>query len=313
VWVDRKGQETPIAAPPRQYTAPRLSPDGTRVALTIRDQEQDIWIWDLARGTPLTRLTFDPGIDQDPVWTPDGRRIVFASQRGGASNLSMQAADGTGGVERLTTGPDNQTPTWVAPDGTGVLGWTVSPKTKGDIVWFPIESSAGRSRSGPVSGVSLARAEPLVSTPAMEFHPEISPNGRYMAYQSNESGRLEIYVRPFPRVNDGRWQLSTGGGTRPVWARNGRELFFVDPANTLMAVPVQASGATFAMGNPVKLFETAYAPTLNSPRDYDVTPDGQRFLMIRENVARDGNAMPAGMVVVQNWFEELRAKVATGK
>jgi len=309
VWVDRKGQETPTGAPPRRYVEPRLSPDGTRVALSIRDQDRDIWIWDLARETPLTRLTFDPAIDHGPVWTPDGRRIIFASQRAGASNLFIQAADGTGVVERLTTGADDQTPAWVAPDWTGVVGWTVAPKTKGDIVWFPLEKSAMRSGSGPPSAVSLAGGETIVSTPAMEFHPEVSPDGRYMAYQSNESGRLEIYVRPFPRVNDGRWQVSTGGGMRAVWGRNGRELFFVDPANMLTAVPVQTSGATFVMGNPAKLFETAFAVTLNAPRDYDVAPNGQRFLMINESLARDRNAMPAGMVVVQNWTEELKRLV----
>lgn len=146
----------------------------------------------------------------------------------------------------------------------------------------------------------------------MEFNPEISPDARYIAYQSDESGQLEIYVRPFPHVNDGRWQVSMGGGTRPVWARNGRELFYVDPANTLVAVPVQTSGATFATGNPAKLFEIAYAGGLTSPRDYDVAPNGQRFLMIKENVPRDRNAT-AGMVVVQNWFEELKAKVPGGK
>jgi Tol biopolymer transport system component len=146
----------------------------------------------------------------------------------------------------------------------------------------------------------------------MEFHPELSPDGRYLAYQSNESGRLEIYVRPFPRVNDGRWQVSTDGGTRAVWARNGRELFFVDPANTLTAVPVQTSGTTFATGHQTKLFAMPSIASLTSPRDYDVAPNGQRFLVITENGARDRNTT-AGMIVVQHWLEELKARVAAGK
>jgi Tol biopolymer transport system component len=312
VWVDRKGQQTPVKAPPRLYDEPRLSPDGTRVALAIRDQEHDVWIWDLARET-LRRLTFDPGVDDSPVWTPDGRRIVFASARAGPSNLFMQAADGTGVAERLTTGADSQRPAFVAPDGTGVVGWVNAPKTRGDIVWFPLKSSANRSGSSPVSGVSSSGVEPLVRTTAIEHNPEISPDGRYLAYGSNESGRDEIYVKPFPRVNDGRWQVSTDGGTRPVWARNGRELFYVDLANTLTAAPVQTSGTTFAAGNPAKLFETDSAASLTSPRDYDVAPNGQRFLMIKGTAARDRNATPTGMVVVQNWFEELKAKVAAGK
>ena len=227
MWVDRKGQETPIKAPPRLYDEPRLSPDGTRVALAINDQEHDVWIWDLARET-LTRLTFDPGVDESPVWTSDGRRVVFGSTRAGASNLFIQAADGTGIAERLTTGADSQRPASVAPDGTGIVGWVNAPKTTGDIVWFPLKASASGSGSGPVSGASLSGLEPLVQTVAIEFNAEISPDGRYIAYQSNESGRGQIYVKPFPRVNDGRWQVSTDGGTRPVWARNGRELFYVD-------------------------------------------------------------------------------------
>ena len=120
-------------------------------------------------------------------------------------------------------------------------------------------------------------------------------------------------MRPFPHVDDGRWQVSTGGGTRPAWARNGRELYYVDLANMLTAVPVQTFGATFATGIPAKLFETAYAASLTSPRDYDVAPNGQRFLMIKENVARDQNATPAGMVVVLDWFEELKSKLSAGR
>jgi Tol biopolymer transport system component len=312
VWVDRTGQETPTGAPPRLYAQARLSPDGKRVALSIRDQEHNIWIWDLGRETPLTRLTFDPGDDDSPVWTPDGRRIVFASMRAGAPNLFMQAADGTGIAERLTTGPDSQAPAWVAPEGMGIVGTVIAPKTNGDIVWFPLKGSASRSGSGPVSGARLSEAEPLVRTTAIETNPDISPDGRYIAYGSNESGREEIYVRPFPHVNDGRWQVSTSGGTRPAWSRNGQELFYVDLANTLTAVPVQTSGARFATGNPAKLFEMPSTASLTSDRDYDVSPDGKRFLMIKENVARDGNAT-AGMVVVQNWFEVLKAKVPPGK
>jgi len=148
---------------------------------------------------------------------------------------------------------------------------------------------------------------PLVRTSAIEFNPEISPNGRYMAYQSNESGREAIYVRPFPRVDEGRWEVSAAGGTRPVWARNGRELFYVDLADTLISVPVQTSGTMFVAGRPVKLFETGSGASLTSTRDFDVAPDGERFLMIKENVAR--NTTPPGMVVVERWFELLNARL----
>jgi eukaryotic-like serine/threonine-protein kinase len=148
-----------------------------------------------------------------------------------------------------------------------------------------------------------------VHSAAIEYFPEISPNGRYVAYQSNESGRDELYVRPFPRVNDGVWQVSTSGGTRPAWASNGRELFYLDSMNALTAVSVQTSGANFVFGNPAKLFDhTADGPS--SPRDYDVAPDG-RFLMIKRNVS--GGRRPAAIVVVLNWFEELKAKLPAGR
>ena len=247
VWVDRKGMETPIPVPLRLYDEPRLSPDGTRVALTIRDQEYDIHILDLARAS-LRRLTFGPGTDASPVWTSDGHRIVFGSPggNGNVNNLFTQAADGTGTVQRLTTGQNWQTPSFVAPDGTGIVGMENTPKTAGDVVWFPLMSATGRP--GSASDAISSRVEPIVRTSFIELNPEISPDRRYIAYQSNESGRYEVYVRPFPKVDEGRWQASSGGGTRPVWARNGRELFYLDLANRLTTVPVQASEATFTRG-----------------------------------------------------------------
>jgi serine/threonine-protein kinase len=298
VWVDRKGQEATIGAPGRLYTEPRLSPDGKRVAVSIRDQEQDVWILDLAHEI-LNRLTFDPALDSHPVWTPDGRRVVFASQRAGPFNLFVASADGTGVTERLTTSEDIQIPSFVVPDGTGIVGSVTAPKTNGDVVLFPFNAGSARAMA------------PLVRTNAIEFNPEISPDGRYMAYQSNESGREAIYVRPFPDVDKGRWEVSAAGGTRPVWARNGRELFYVDLADTMISVPVQTSGGKFVAGRPVKLFETGSGASLTSTRDFDVAPDGERFLMIKENVAR--NTRPPGMVVVEHWFELLNARLPRGR
>jgi len=135
-----------------------------------------------------------------------------------------------------------------------------------------------------------------------------SPNGRYIAYQSEESGRIEIYVRPFPRVNNGRWQVSTAGGTRPVWARSGRELFYLDASNALTAVPVDISGPTISIGSPAKLFDTGYAEP-NPSRHYDVSADGQRFLMLKASATGDPNATPVSMVLVEHWFEELKQRV----
>jgi Tol biopolymer transport system component len=303
VWVDRQGHETPIKAPTRAYAIPRISPDGTRVALDIRDQENDIWIWDLARET-LTRLTSDPGLDAEPVWTPDGRRLLFSSTRMGVATLYEQAADGTGTADRLTTSTIQ--PTSVTPDGTRVVGSATPPNTQWHVVLSPLASPASRAGHGPSPGPGLSRVEPLIQTPFIERNAEVSPDGRFLAYESNESGRNEIYVRPFPEVERGRWQVSTGGGTQAAWARNGRELFYLDGSNRLTAVPVQTTGTAFSASNPARVFDRPYAMPVGF-RTYDVSPDGQRFLMIKE----DQNATAAGMVVVEHWTEELKARVPT--
>jgi Tol biopolymer transport system component len=293
VWVDRNGREESIKAPPRAYATARLSPDGTRAAVDIRDQERDIWIWDFARNT-LTPLTFGPSLDSQPVWTADGQSIIFASDRGGVTNLYRQAADGTGAVERLTTSENTELPTSVTPNGTAVVGYDNSPATLFDVVLFPLGGPAGIRR--------------LVHTQALEQNGEISPDGRYLAYQSNESGRSEIYVRPFPRIDAGRWRVSVEGGTRPAWARDGRELFFVDTSSTLMVVPTQTSETTFRSGTPTPVFDTQYAAPVIT-RTYDVSPDGKRFLMFKEGATSDATARPTGIVVVLNWVEELKQKL----
>jgi serine/threonine-protein kinase len=300
VWVDRKGQEAPIPAPARAYIEPRLSPDGHRIAVAVADQDNDIWMWDLTRGGPLTRLTLDPSADQYPIWTPDGQRIVFASQRTGQLNLYAQAADGTGAIERLTSSRDTQWPAVALSDGTGIIGTEISPDTAGDIVWFKRTVSPSAQGTPPGSGPLLV--EPLVHTKAIEFSPDLSPDGRYIAYTSGE-----IYVRPFPRIADGSWQVSTDGGSRPLWTRDGRELFYLDRENKLTAVPVQTSGRAFVHGSPQRVLAVAYARPVGNSRPYDVSPNGQRFLMIKEDpkLAEE----PRRLIVVLNWLEELKGKL----
>ncbi len=321
VWVDRQGREEAIKAPARAYLSARLSPDGTRVALDIGDQENDIWVWDLARQT-LTRLTSDPGIDQRPVWTPDGRRILFSSTRGGQSNLHWQAADGsTTTVERLTTSTNPQVPSSISADGTRVV-FTEVGKAPLDINLLILDGpSAGpRSNSGVLPspqgsgepGRSLGEVRPLIQTTFSETDGEISPDSRWLAYASNESGQYQVYVRPFPTVDEGRWQVSTGGGTSPAWARGGRDLFHLDVDGALTVVPVKAAGIMFSAGNPSKVFDTRYY-SIAGLRTYDVSADGRRFLMIKENAATDraSTSTPASLVVVLNWHEELKRLVPT--
>ena len=306
VWVDRQGHEDPIKAPRRVYYHPRLSPEGTRVALEVRDQENDIWIWDLARET-LTRLTFGPTFEQYGVWTPDGRTVIFSSSELGGPNtprsLFRRPSDGTGTVEQLTQGAVAQFPSTVTPDGTALIFRQQTPQKPGtppgmDLVLLPLEGEH--------------RPRPLLQTPFDELNAEVSRDGHWLAYESNESGRDEIYVRPFPNVDGGKWQVSTNGGTEPLWARNGQELFY-ESMGALMRVPL-TMGSTLEVGTPRKLFDGPYlfrAPGLGVGRMYDVSADGQRFLMIKESSGADERPPSPRMILVQNWFEELKRLVPT--
>jgi len=308
LWVDRKGHEEPTGAPPRAYGTPRLSPDGTRVAAEIYDRTNtDIWIWDFARET-LRRLTFGSGNGMS-VWTPDGRQIIFQSTRTGTSSVYKQAADGSGTVDRLSR---SATPQWshsITPDGTWLAGVDRLPRTAANVIFLPLTRDVARASANPAAGVSQSLVERLAETRFRGQVPNFSPTGRYIAYQSDESGRSEIYIRPFPRVDNGRWQVSTAGGTRPVWARNGRELFYLDASNALTAVPVDTSAPTITIGIPTKLFDTGYAEP-NPSRHYDVSADGQRFLMLKASTSGDSNATPVSMILVEHWFEELKQRTA---
>ena len=301
-WVDRSGREQAIKAPPRAYLVPSLSPDGARVALDIRDQDNDIWLLDFKRET-LARLTFDPARDGSPIWSPDGRSIIFASARGdGRANLFRQPADGTGTVERLTTSSDQQLPSSISPDGLRILF---------------TQSSAG-SPSGVIAmlatgGTSLFRSQPLIQSKFLIRNAVISPDGRWVAYESNESGAFEVYVRPFPMADQGHWQVSAAGGSKPVWARSGREVFYINNSgDAFMAVPVQTTGTIFSAGTPVKLFDARPYFSASGQRTYDVSTDAQRFLLIRNNGAsgQDTSDVPQ-LIVVEHWMEELKTKVPT--
>jgi serine/threonine-protein kinase len=310
-WVSRQGREEPVKAPPRAYVAPRISPDGTRVAFDIRDQENDIWVWDLKRET-LARLTFDPGLDQMPVWTPDSRRIIFSSASGGAQNLYWKSADNTGTIERLTTSPHLQIPFTISPDGTRVLFTEAAPKTDQDIWMLALAGPTTPGGAAPPAGSAAGerQVQPLIQTTFNEINADISPDGRWVAYQSNESGSNQVYVRPFPRVDTGRWQVSTNGGTRPLWARSGRELFY-ESNSALMVVAAETTGTIFNAGNPTKLFDAAPYYFVNGGRTFDVSADGQQFLMIRPSIGQNPAAQSPSLIVIEHWTEELKARTGT--
>jgi serine/threonine-protein kinase len=292
VWVDREGQEEPINAPARAYVYPRLSPDGTRVALDVRDQENDVWIWDLIRKT-FMRLTFESTMDRVPVWTPDGR-VLFSSNSRGAANLFLQAVDGPSAAEQLTHSSNDHFPTSISPDGAFAV---FSDNTTYDLMMLPLNGDH--------------QVQPLVRTRFVEENGEISPDGRWVAYQSNQSGQHEIYVRPFPDVARGYFQISAGGGTRPLWARSGRELFYVAATGALMGVPIRP-GTTWTAGTPRKLLEGGqyyFGSGRINHRTYDVAPDGRRFLLIKSVGDSEQSATAASMVVVLNWTRELQRLV----
>jgi len=286
VWADRQGREEPLAAPPRPYFHPRISPDETRVAVAIADQDNDIWVWDLGRQT-LSQLTFDPAADFAPAWTPDGRQLVFFSQRGPEAGLFRQLADGTGTAERLTTGAPTSA---VTADGTQAL---FAPTGNQDLAMVALDGTG--------------RVQSLLNRPSIERNGIVSPDGRWLAYESDSSGRFEIYVRPFPNVDAGQWRISTAGGTRPLWAPKSPELFYVAPGGALMAIRVHPRDGAWSADRPVKVVEGPYATEgVRDRRTYDVSVDGRRFLVIKRSA---NEAAAPQLIVVQHWFEELKRLV----
>jgi len=305
VWVDRRGIETPIKAPPRSYGVARLSPDGTRIALDVRSPGSDIWVWDLARET-MTAVNVDPAADLAPVWTHDSRRILWSSSRaGGNPNLYLQSADGTGPVERLTTSVNAQFATSVTPDGSRVILFSPTGAGVGSIASTALFTAPIDARGQP--------PVPLLQSTAQKLGAEISLDGRWLAYQSDESGRHEVFVRPFPNVEAGRWQISADGGTRPAWSRKGDELFYLDGNDQLTAVRVQAGGTTFVPGKPARVLNGKYVAGSTTRgydlRSYDVSADGQRFLMLKETAGTSTSAPLPTMTVVINWIEELKSRL----
>jgi serine/threonine-protein kinase len=296
VWIDREGRETTIPTPPRAYAYPRISPDGSRAAVWANDQDNDIWLWDFARNT-LTRMTFDPGLDLWPVWARDARRLIFASERSGTRNVYWQVADGTGDIERLTDSPNVQYPSSVTPDGRRLFFAQTGDRTAEDIMQVDLDGTN--------------RVLPVVQTPFTERNASVSPDGRWLVYEANDSGRFEIYVRPFPDVNSGRWQVSSGGGTRPLWARDGRELFFLSPAGDLLRIGVDRAAASWTVTPPSVLVKAGYitVPAGNPGLSYDVSPDGERFLMVKAGTGSvESPALPS-IVIVQGWAQELNRLV----
>jgi Tol biopolymer transport system component len=314
VWVDFEGKEDLINMPPRIYRYPKISPDETRVALMAAPNDNaDIWIWDFERET-LTRLTFDEGTDIMPIWSPDSKRIAFHSigestflkgvQGGG---VFCKSADGTGEDELLCLGSEGRViPYCWSRDGNTLLisQWVGDGMENQDIVMLSMNEDNA--------------LKPLLNESYMEIQPQLSPDGRWLAYTSDESGEMEVYVRPFPEVNSGRWQVSTDGGNSPLWSPDGREIFYlIGNTEGVMAVEVETE-PTFKPGKPRLLFEGSYvgaAPADGVP--WDIHPDGKRFFMMKEPETTGGEstaeesaaATPRKITIVLNWDVELKQRV----
>jgi serine/threonine-protein kinase len=298
VWVDRAGKEEPLGAEERAYVYPRISPDGLSIGLTLADQDRDIWIFDSGRKR-LRRLTLDPASERYSVWTPDGTRIAFGSNRDGQAGTWWQAADGSGVPERLAALPldrvGNLIPSTISPDGLRLVATAAGPGARGGAdLW--IMKLTGDPQPAE-----------LLQTEFAERAAEISPDGRWMAYEAIERGPSEVWVRPFPDVNSGKWPVSNGGGSQPLWSRSGKELFFIDASGTLMSVAVESQSPP-VFGTPSKIMNNSYVwsvPTF-AGRQYDISPDGERFLRLK---GTNENTTAGSVTIVQNWFEELKRLV----
>lgn len=291
VWFDRAGNSLGSVGPSDNYHEPWLSPDGKRIVVGRGDfQSNDIWLLDVARGTP-TRFTFDPANDVCPLWSPDGSRIVYSSGRSGKREIYQKISSGAGSDELLLhTEHDAYADDWTttAKDGEFIIYETDDPKTRFDLYVLPLFGDR--------------KPFPFLNSEFNENHAQFSPDGRWVAYVSDEFGRAEVYVQSFP-VSGGQWQVSTTGGDQPQWRRDGRELFYVTPDKKLMAVAV-TPGASFKAGAPVTLFATRIPTTSLTDDRNNFVPaaDGQRFLV--NNLVEEGNTRPITLVL--NWAADLK-------
>jgi WD40 repeat protein len=288
VWFDRTGKQLGVVGDTAVYSDLELSPDGKQAAVSLFQRGgtgRDIWLYDLTRGL-RTRFTFDPSgeLDLESIWSPDGSRVVFNSNRKGHFDLYQKASGGAGAEELLLEDNRDKYPVSWSPDGRFILYISNGGPTGNDLFVLPL---AGDRK--PV---------PFLQTPFNEAPGQFSPDGRWVVYASDESGRREVYVAPFPGPG-GKWQISTGGGANPRWRRDGTEIFYLSDDNKLMAATVNGKGTSFEVGTVKPLFQTRLT-TLRY--EYGVSADGQRFLI---NAAPESVAS-APFTVVLNWTAGLK-------
>jgi len=302
-WMDHQGKFMPLRETPGFYYNLAFSPDGKRLALEIFDgKRRDIWVYEWERDG-LTRLTFAGELNENPIWTPDGQRIAYSSQeKGGTINLWWIRADGAGDAQRLTESKSlHYAGSW-RPDGKVLAFSQQSPgATAFDILTLPIE---GDEKSGWKPG----DPKPFVNSAFSEREPAFSPDGRWLAYESNESGSYEVYVRPFPGPG-GKWQISTGGGVFPEWFRNGKELFYRTPDSKIMVVTYTGSGDSFHADKPQLWSPGQFTDRGLGNLNFDLHPDGKRFAVLKAPGTGQTAAVNK-LNFIFNFFEELRRRTA---
>ena len=294
VLVDRKGEVDPLPVAPGIYNAVRFSPDGQRLAIHLAGGNEDVWIYDLGRGT-MSRLTTAGWDNQSPVWTPDGSRVAFESNSRGSFDLFWIPADRSAPAELLLASEYDLRPLCWSSDGKLLIYTQVEPTRRDDIWMLPVNGDGAPRR--------------LVETQFREAGAALSPDDRWLAYTSNETGQDEVYVQAFPQPV-GKWLISTAGGYNPVWGPDAESLeLFYRNGDTMMVVPIKAK-PSFSVEVPKMLFEFKDAATeVEGFRGFDLAPDGQHFVMIQKS---EESTPPTQLRVVLNWFEELKAKVPTG-
>jgi predicted Ser/Thr protein kinase len=302
VWMDSSGKTQPLLAKPGFYLTPRLSPDGQRLALAVGTNPGfDIWVYDLMRDS-MTRISFTPGDNRWPVWTPDGKHIVFRTASSSGASLHWIRADGAGEAQKLLESKGDIRAHSFSPDGRR-LAYYEQTGGNNDLWTLPLDLS-DPERPKP------AKPEPFLRTPFNELIPVFSPDGRWLAYTSEDSGRYEIYVRPFPGPG-GKWQISTSGSLYAFWSRDGRELFYETFDNHIMVVDYTTKGDSFLPGKPrlwseEQIYDTG---TVNA----SLAPDGKRFAVFpRPETAEEGNGS-LHVTFLLNFFDELRRRVPAGK
>jgi Tol biopolymer transport system component len=304
-WMNQDGKTEPLRALAGNYNNIRFSPDGQRLAMELGEgRERDVWVYEWGRDT-MSRLTFDPGDDTRPVWTPDGQRIAFASTRAGKAtrNIYWQRADGTGTAERLTETKNPPVPLSWHPSGKFLVFHENDPQTGMDLWILPME---GNETSGWKPGKPTA----FLKSPSNEVEPAFSPDGKWLAYQSSESGRSEVYVRPFPGPG-GKWQVSTGGGSYPTWSRNRKELFYRTAEFGFMVAAYAVAGDSFRAEKP-RQWSPGLVPARGTARTFDLHPDGRRFAVLKD-AEQQAEEKRDKVVFIENFFDELRRVAPAGK